>query len=95
MCKVNKETAILIKEFVHGYVAGSCVSFNQAVTVFISLLKDNFIDIKEEEVEELLSEALNDAEYFNCENCGWWCPEHDRSENGELCRDCSPDCEEF
>ncbi|XAG95790.1 hypothetical protein U7154_000023 [Kononvirus KKP3711] len=94
MCKVNKETATLIEQFVHGYIAGSCNSFDESLNVLHFSLTEKGIKISLEDLEMELSQALEDAEVFCCPNCNWFCYEHDRSENGELCRDCDPDEEE-
>lgn len=91
MCKVNKDIQSKIQDFVHGYIAGSCVSFDQALTVLHESLINEEISITVGALETMLSQELADAELFCCENCNWWCYEHDRSEEGTYCSDCDPD----
>lgn len=88
MSKVNKETATMIEQFVNGYIAGSCNSFDESLNVLHFSLTEKGIKISLEDLEMELSQALEDAEVFCCENCGWWCYEHDRSEEGTYCSDC-------
>lgn len=88
MLNLNKETVTLIEEFVHGYIAGSCVPFSQAASILLEEFTDKTILISLDELEEVLTQAISDAELFCCENCGWWCYEHDRSEEGTYCSDC-------
>lgn len=91
MIKVNKDIENKIEEFVHGYIAGSCVNFTQATTVLLEEFVDDGVLFSLDTLEDLLVQALADAELFCCENCGWWCYEHDRSEEGTYCSDC--ECE--
>lgn len=88
MCSKNKKLLDIFRDFVHGYIAGSCVSFDQAVNALDEELESKGITLSLDELEEVLSKAISDAELFCCENCGWWCYEHDRSEEGTYCSDC-------
>lgn len=88
MIKVNKDIENKIEEFVHSYIAGSCVEFSQASSVLLEEFTNNVILFSLDELEDLLAQAIADAELFCCENCGWWCYEHDRSSEGTYCADC-------
>lgn len=88
----NKLIETLAHEFAIGYIAGSCVSIFDAAEVFKGVLEENGITKDNDEIEDYLLEVLDDEEVFCCENCSWWCPEHDRSEEGTYCSYCS-DCE--
>lgn len=88
MCKVNKDIQNKIQDFVHGYIAGSCISFSQAASVLLDSFVSEGILFSLDDLELILDKELVDAELFCCENCKWWCPEHDRSEEGTYCSDC-------
>lgn len=44
--------------------------------------------------EVVLKQAIQDCEVFYCENCGFYCAEHERSAEGTYCSDCEQDQEE-
>lgn len=88
MIKVSKEIKSKIEEIVDGYIAGSCVSFDEALNRLDEDLEEMGVTMSLESLEELLIQAIADAELFCCENCSWWCHEHDRSEEGTYCSDC-------
>ncbi|QXV85184.1 hypothetical protein bas27_0145 [Escherichia phage TrudiGerster] len=78
----------MARVFVVSYMQGSCNSLFDSAVVFQEELAEKGIHMEDTEIEDLLMEAASSAEVFLCDNCGWWCPEHDRSEEGSYCSDC-------
>lgn len=99
MGKIDKELVeklmnALATKFINGYILGSCVSLFEAGEIFKEELEDKGIILSNDEIEDYLTYLLDNMEIFRCENCGWWCCEHDRSSEGTYCSDCDPDEEE-
>lgn len=78
----------MAKVFIVSYMQGSCNSLFESAVVFQEMLAEKGVHIEDTEIEDLLMETCSSAEVFQCGNCNWWCPEHDRSEEGSYCSDC-------
>lgn len=97
MLNTNTEAACCAREFVHGFILGSCNPWITCVTYFLEELTARGIVATEEEADEFLAVALDDNGVFCCECCGWYCDESERSPNDSEennCTDCSPEWEE-
>ncbi len=91
MC--NKSVETLGREFVNGYVAGSCVSYYDALTTFSEALADEGIVVPSPDVlEKWLDNAIESADIFLCDCCNWWCWNHEHSTiSSDGCEECYPD----
>jgi len=86
----NKPLETIGREFVNGYMAGSCNSFDECLRVFEEELKEHNI-AWEGDLENHLNDAIESAGIFNCDCCGWWCwdYEHSPTTSGG-CNECYP-----
>ncbi|AYN56069.1 hypothetical protein STG2_105 [Salmonella phage STG2] len=89
--KTSNELKEEAKVFVNGFIAGSCNSFDYSLTVFT----EEHPEVNKDILETILNKAIEEAEIFLCDSCGWWCWAHERSWNDyDTCRDCDPEEEE-
>lgn len=69
---------------------GTCNSMEQVMDDLYPEM-DWMVDATKEELEGL------DSEIFQCEECGWWCEQHEMCDDNSgdwVCRDCRPGDEE-
>ena len=91
----HEELKALAERFVSGYVAGSCNSYDECRSRFTEEVKEVDESICDQQIELILDQAIDEAEIFLCECCGWWCWAHEHSEVCEgNCSECSPSDEE-
>lgn len=84
----------LANEFVQGYVAGSCNSYDTSLEAFGDVVKDHDLAF-ESELEVVFDNAIERAGIFHCDCCGWWCWDHEFSTSSVgNCSECYPDEEE-
>ncbi|QYC51602.1 hypothetical protein key_111 [Erwinia phage KEY] len=90
MC--NKSVEKLALEFVNGYIAGSCVSYDDALTTFAEALADEGITVPNNDtLEKWLNDAIEESGIFNCDECSWWCWDYEVAFFGNnKCVECDP-----
>ena len=96
MC--NKDSAIKTSAvgFVADYVAGSCNSYDEIISVFIESIKEIYgISLTREVAEKIIDAEIEDNGTFLCTECSWWCFDHEISfEDSTKCADCNPENED-
>ncbi|WDR22138.1 hypothetical protein PJM41_0053 [Salmonella phage vB_SenS_UTK0009] len=84
------ELEISIREFVSGYIAGSCNSYDHCLDV----LKSEHPTVDSDLLETLLNNEIEVAGIFICDTCSWWCWDHEHSSDYDVCSDCHGDNED-
>lgn len=94
MTKIEKIHAF-VETFVHGYVAGSCNSYEECKERLAEELEEHFGIVDRGHVEVVLDNAIEEAEIFLCNTCGWWCWAHEQSPaKVDECSECNPEDED-
>ena len=80
-----------VEQFVSGYVAGSSNSYDECKERLAESLNEEFGIVDLGYVEVVLDNAIEEAEIFLCNICGWWCWAHEQSFNHiDECNECTP-----
>lgn len=94
MTKIEKIHAF-VETFVHGYIAGSCNSYEECKERLAESLNEEFGIVDLGHVEAVLDNGIEEAEIFLCNSCGWWCWAHEQSFNHvDECAECHPEDED-
>lgn len=90
----HEELKAFVERFVNGYVAGSCNSYDQCLSVLKESVVEEGFNTCDQMIEQTLNAVLEEEEIFLCSECAWWCWSHEMSEmNDTTCVDCSPNGE--